>query len=92
MAPSPTSDPTPEDRYERLLNLSPSAKYVHTTLRREGTLTQDGLAEQTLLPVRTVQYALEKLQQEDLIEAKVKASDARCRKYRARAIRQPEDR
>ena len=85
------SERTSEERYEQLVNLSPSAKYTDDVLQREGTLTQDELAEQTLLPKRTVQYALDNLLEKGLVEQAVDASDARRREYTSREVTRPDD-
>lgn len=54
----------------------PNAKFVHSALRQTGALTQTDLVEETLLPLRTVQHALDTLQREDLIEERVDTNDA----------------
>lgn len=84
------SDTTPQERYERLVELSPSAKYVFSTLEHHGISSQKELADQTLLPKRTVQYALDRLDQKGLLEKTVDASDARCRKYSSEPVAQPD--
>lgn len=85
------SERASEERYERLVDLSPSAKYAYDVLQREGTLTQDELAERTLLPKRTVQYALDSLREKGLVEQTVDASDARRRKYTSKEVTRPDD-
>ena len=90
MSPRGPSKPTPQERYEQLVKLSPSAKYVFSTLEHHGTSTQSELVEQTLLPKRTVQYALDRLGQKGLLEKTVDASDARYRKYSSEPIAQPD--
>lgn len=86
-----SSDPTPKERYGQLVELAPSAKYVYKALQRNGTLTQGELAEWTLLPKRTVQYGLDRLKEEGLVEPEVDANDARCRKYSAKEIERAGD-
>lgn len=82
-------DPPGRERYERLCELSPSAKYVYSTLAEHGTLTQTELETKTLLPLRTVQYALETLRTADLIEERVDVDDARRRSYAVKPIERP---
>lgn len=82
-----TGDQRSTERFERLTELSPSAKFVYSVLHREGTLTQDEITEQTLLPKRTVRYALDKLSKGDLVEAKCGVKDARTRRYSALPVK-----
>lgn len=91
MAPHGGQETTPRERYDALLDLSPSAKYVYTVLQNNGTLTKDELAQQTLLPARTISYALERLSEAGLVEREVDATDARCRKYSSIAIARPDE-
>lgn len=63
-----------------LEDLPPSPSYVYYVLQREGPLTQPEIAEETTLPKRTVRWALERLQDEDLVEAHL-TGDARQRRY-----------
>jgi hypothetical protein len=44
------------DRWDRVRELPPSAKLVAKVLDYEETLTQSQIAEETLLPARTVRY------------------------------------
>lgn len=67
----------------QLRDLSPSAKLVYVVLLSHGTLDQDGIASRTLLPKRTIRYALDKLEAEDLVEVDHCVDDARRRWYRA---------
>ena len=71
---------TPETRAE-LEDLPPSAKLVAKVLEYEGELTQSQLAESTLLPARTVRYALTQLEEHDLVESRFSFQDARKRIY-----------
>jgi DNA-binding MarR family transcriptional regulator len=64
-----------------LETLSPSAKLVAKTLEYEGHSTQSGLAESTLLPARTVRYALTQLEENDIVTSRVSLIDARQRVY-----------
>lgn len=75
-----------EERFERLNDLSPSAKFVYSVLRDGDSLTQDEIAERTLLPIRTVRYALSKLEQADLVEKQPSTQDARSNHYFANPV------
>lgn len=75
-----TSEPVSEPR-SRLRELPPSAKLVAKTLEYEGELTQSQLAEQSLLPDRTVRSALKDLQEADLVSSRVSFVDARQQIY-----------
>lgn len=66
---------------ERLADLPPSAKLVAKVLEHESPMTQAELAEETLLPTRTVRYALERLERVDLVTSKPSLRDARKRVY-----------
>lgn len=70
-----------DGREEQLRSLPPSAKLVAKVLEYQGTLTQSQLAEETLLPPRTVRYALNRLDEESLVESRFSFTDARKRMY-----------
>lgn len=62
--------------------LPPSSKLVAKTLQYLGPMDQPELAERTLLPQRTVRYALERLENDtDVLAWRWKAGDARQRVY-----------
>ena len=69
------------DRREALRELPPSAKLVAKVLEYNETLTQRQLADETLLPPRTVRYALNRLDEEGIVEARFSFTDARKRIY-----------
>ncbi len=69
------------DRWAGVRDLPPSAKLVAKILEYNDTLTQSELAEETLLPPRTVRYALSRLEEEDAVESRFSFSDARKRLY-----------
>ena len=69
------------DRWQDVRDLPPSAKLVAKVLDYNGTLTQSQLAEETLLPPRTVRYALSRLEEENVVESRFSFSDARKRLY-----------
>lgn len=64
-----------------LRDLPPSAKLVAKTIEYEGALTQSQLAESTLLPARTVRYALTQLEERHLVTSRISFIDARQRIY-----------
>ena len=88
-----SSDPetTPEQRFERLLNLPPSSKLVYKVLEDESPLTQRGIRERALLPARTTRDALTKLKDADIVEEQLYVPDARKRLYAPRSVADPED-
>jgi DNA-binding MarR family transcriptional regulator len=69
---------------EVLRDLPPSAKLVAKVLEYNDTLTQQELADETLLPPRTVRYALSRLEEEDAVESRFSFVDARKRIYALR--------
>jgi DNA-binding MarR family transcriptional regulator len=70
----------PEDQ-QSLRDLPPSAKLVAKVLEYNDSLTQSQLAEETLLPPRTVRYALTRLEEAEIVESRFSFSDARKRIY-----------
>ncbi|WEL21261.1 Transcriptional regulator containing HTH domain,ArsR family [Halorhabdus sp. BNX81] len=62
-------------------DLPPSAKLVAKSLEYQGSLTQSQLSEETLLPSRTVRYALSRLEDVGVVESRFSFSDARKRVY-----------
>jgi len=75
---SPLSDP---EYRERLRELPPSAKLVAKVLEGETPLSQGQLAEESLLPDRTVRYALNRLEECDLVGSRYSFHDARKQVY-----------
>jgi DNA-binding MarR family transcriptional regulator len=75
--PSLSSQETSAD----LADLPPSAKLVAKTLEYEGDSTQSELAESTLLPSRTVRYALTQLEEDGIVSSRISFMDARKRIY-----------
>jgi DNA-binding MarR family transcriptional regulator len=72
-----TADPT----WDAVVDLPPSAKLVAKVLDYDGPLTQSQLAEETLLPARTVRYALTRLEDADVVDSRFSFNDARKRVY-----------
>ncbi|WP_321113083.1 MarR family transcriptional regulator [Halorussus salinisoli] len=78
-----TSEPylTREHATDALLNLPPSAKLIVKVLKYNETMTQGQLVEESLLPDRTVRYALNRLDDEGLLHSEFSLTDARKRCY-----------
>jgi DNA-binding MarR family transcriptional regulator len=72
---------TEENATEAIQELPPSAKLVAKVLEYNDTLTQSQIAEESLLPDRTVRYALNRLDEEGLVDSRFSFSDARKRLY-----------
>jgi len=72
---------TGENATESIRDLPPSAKLVAKVLEYNDTLTQSQIAEESLLPDRTVRYALNRLDEEGLVDSRFSFSDARKRLY-----------
>ena len=54
-----------------------SAKFVLKVLQYEGPQTQKDICDQSLLPSRTVRYALTELKKRDLIDQYLSLKDSR---------------
>lgn len=78
VADDPMSDP---EFRERLRELPPSAKLVAKVLEGSSPLSQGQLAEESLLPDRTVRYALNRLEDEGLVGSRYSFHDARKQVY-----------
>jgi DNA-binding MarR family transcriptional regulator len=78
VAEEPMSDP---DFRERLRELPPSAKLVAKVLEGSSPLSQGQLAEESLLPDRTVRYALNRLDDQGLVDSRYSFHDARKQVY-----------
>jgi DNA-binding MarR family transcriptional regulator len=72
---------TSSNRWDPIREMPPSAKLVVKILEYNEQLTQSQLAEETLLPPRTVRYALSRLEDADVVEARISFTDARKRLY-----------
>ena len=72
---------TRESHRERVSDLPPSAKLVYKVLEYDDALTQSQIAEETLLPPRTVRYALTRLEEVGVVRSRFSFSDARKRLY-----------
>jgi len=69
---------------DRLREMPPSAKLVIHVLRRSSGMTQSELVEETMLPRRTVQHALRKLETASLVNSRSSVRDARKQVYHVR--------
>lgn len=77
----PIDVPTRAEYRERLRDLPPSAKLVAKVLESDEPLTHGELAEESLLPDRTVRYALNRLEAVGLVESRYSFDDARKQVY-----------
>ncbi|MFC7098191.1 helix-turn-helix domain-containing protein [Halobaculum marinum] len=77
----PVAEDGATDEWAPVRDLPPSAKLVAKVLEYEDTLSQSELAEETLLPSRTVRYALSRLEEVDVVESRFSFTDARKRLY-----------
>jgi len=66
---------------DRLRELPPSAKLVAKVLETEGSLSHSQLADESLLPDRTVRYALNRLDDVGLVDSRYSFHDARKQVY-----------
>ena len=69
------------DSWEAVADLPPSAKLVAKVLEYNDTLTQSQLADETMLPPRTVRYALSRLEDAGVVTSRFSFADARKRIY-----------
>ncbi|CAI48428.1 NP_1176A family transcription regulator [Natronomonas pharaonis DSM 2160] len=66
---------------EALADLPPSAKLVYKVLEYNGAMTQKDIVEESMLSARTVRYALERLEDIDIVSEDVYFADARQNLY-----------
>jgi len=70
------------EQREALRELAPSAKLVHRVLDdADDPLTESDIIEESLLPARTVRYAVSHLEEAELVECRPNPGDARQRLY-----------
>ncbi|QLK25606.1 MarR family transcriptional regulator [Natrinema zhouii] len=67
--------------WDDVRDLPPSAKLVAKVLEYNDTMTQQQIADETLLPSRTVRYALNRLDEQSVIDSRFSFTDARKRLY-----------
>lgn len=65
-----------EERAE-LISLSPSSKFILYLIKQRGPLKEKEIINKTLLPKRTVAYALRKLQERSFIRKSKDMKDKR---------------
>ncbi|OVE82895.1 MarR family transcriptional regulator [Natronolimnobius baerhuensis] len=61
--------PTQNGSWDDIHDLPPSAKLVAKVLEYSGTMAQKQIADETLLPARTVRYALNRLDEKDVVDS-----------------------
>jgi DNA-binding MarR family transcriptional regulator len=69
------------DFRETLRDLPPSAKLVAKVLQTDAPMSQGQLVEASLLPNRTVRYALNRLDDVNLVKSRYSFTDARKQVY-----------
>ncbi|SNZ13105.1 transcriptional regulator, ArsR family [Natronoarchaeum philippinense] len=75
-------EPLSDTEYrDRLRELPPSAKLIAKVLETDAPLSQGQLAEESLLPDRTVRYALNRLEEVGLVGSRYSFRDARKQVY-----------
>ena len=74
--------------YEKLERLPPSAKLVFKALEAKGQMTQKEIIRETILPSRTVRYALNRLKEEEILQERFYFIDSRQSLYE---IKRPEN-
>lgn len=70
-----------ESGWDAVRDLPPSSKLVAKVLEYNDASTQSQLAEETMLPPRTVRYALNRLEDVGVVESRFSFTDARKRVY-----------
>lgn len=78
---STTTESPAERGWDAVRELPPSAKLVAKALEYNEQLTQQQLADETLLPPRTVRYALNRLEEVEVVDSRFSFTDARKRIY-----------
>lgn len=71
----------PESQGEDIEDLPPSAKLVFKVLEYNGPMTQKDIVQESMLSARTVRYALERLEDIDIVSEDVYFADARQNLY-----------
>jgi DNA-binding MarR family transcriptional regulator len=73
--------PLDDDKRQQFRDLPPSSKLVALVLANRSKLSHKEIAEQTLLPERTVRYGISCLEDCDLVTTVYCLDDARRRLY-----------
>lgn len=63
------------------MDLPPSAKLVYKVLEYNGSLTQKEIVEASMLSPRTVRYAIERLEEIQVVDEDIYFADARQNLY-----------
>jgi DNA-binding MarR family transcriptional regulator len=66
---------------ETVKDLPPSCKLIYFVLKQEGPMTQITLADESMLPERTVRYAINRLVEIDALSKRIHIKDARQNVY-----------
>jgi transcription initiation factor IIE alpha subunit len=69
------------ENYKKLERLPPSAKLVFKSLEANGQMTQKEIIRETILPSRTVRYAINRLKEEEILRELFYFIDSRQRLY-----------
>ena len=72
---------TPDEMWDVVSDLPPSAKLIVKVLEYNGTLTQSKLADKSRLSPRTVRNGLQKLEKGDVVVSEISLADARQNLY-----------
>lgn len=67
--------------YDKLERLPPSAKLVFKILEAKGQMTQKEIIRETILPSRTVRYAINRLKEEEILMERFYFIDSRQSLY-----------
>lgn len=73
-------DITIQEHESKLRDLPPSTKLVAKVLEEEA-MDQNAISERSLLPDRTVRYAIRRLKETDVITSRISLNDARKEMY-----------
>lgn len=76
-----TETDTSEPDGDEIADLPPSAKLVFKVLEYNGSLTQKQIVNESMLSARTVRYALERLQNIEIVDEDIYFADARQNLY-----------
>jgi len=63
--------------YQKLERLPPSAKLVFKALESKGRMTKKEIVRETILPSRTVRYAINRLKEEEILVERFYFIDSR---------------
>ena len=72
---------TPDEMWDVVSDLPPSAKLIVKVLEYNGTLTQSELADKSRLSPRTVRHGLKELDQAGVVDSEISLADARQQLY-----------